>query len=234
MKTNNIYQGSELELFAHAKNWKDYWSSVIRPYLGSNVLEVGAGIGSITKLLARSGICWTCLEPDPQQANRIRTWCEQESINSVIVITGTLRMIPADRSYDTIIYIDVLEHIEDDRSEILKAYRHLSETGNLIILVPAHQCLYTAFDRSIGHFRRYNRPQLESLKPEEAVKKFSGYLDSFGLLASLFNRLLLRSSMPTKTQISLWDRRLVPLSRTLDRLLRYRLGKSLVVVWSRH
>ncbi|MCX6973191.1 MAG: class I SAM-dependent methyltransferase [Verrucomicrobia bacterium] len=233
MTTPETYIGNELEIFSHANNWRNYWASVISPYLGGTVLEVGAGIGATTKLLARPDIEWTCIEPDHEQAVQIRSWCDETHLSSVSVVTGTLQDLPSTLRFDTIIYIDVLEHIKDDRIEVNNAFNLINEGGNLIILVPAHQSLYSAFDRSIGHYRRYNRKQLEILKPNNAVQRMSAYLDSFGLLASLVNRLLLNSSMPTKAQVRFWDQRLVPLSRLIDRHIAYRLGKSLVIVWTK-
>ena len=81
-------------------------------------------------------------------------------------------------------------------------------------------CLGTIFGAAISRSRLY-----------EFQPVWLRYLDTAGLIASLGNRLLLRSAMPTEKQLGFWDRRLVPVSRTIDPLLRYRLGKSIVGVW---
>ena len=61
------YVGSELDLFAGVVNWKAYWAREIRPFVGGDILEVGAGIGSNTRLLDPGGAGrWVCLEPDPE------------------------------------------------------------------------------------------------------------------------------------------------------------------------
>jgi SAM-dependent methyltransferase len=233
MLTSEFYIGSELEIFARATNWKSYWTSIVKPFIGSRVLEVGAGIGSTTRLLAPLSIEWTCVEPDPIQAAEIRTWCERNNCSSINVITGTLKNVALNNRYDTIIYIDVLEHIRDDRTEVNNAIELLKEHGKLIILVPAHQSLYTSFDRSIGHYRRYDKMQIESIRPDKATQLISCYLDSLGLAASVVNRFLLKASMPTRSQILFWDKFLIPISRLIDRLIGYRLGKSLVTVWEK-
>jgi hypothetical protein len=62
------YEGSELEIFEHAVNWKRYWSSYVRPQLGNSVLEVGAGIGANTPYLNHGAAEWVCLEPDQAMA----------------------------------------------------------------------------------------------------------------------------------------------------------------------
>jgi 2-polyprenyl-3-methyl-5-hydroxy-6-metoxy-1,4-benzoquinol methylase len=216
-----------LELFQHAVNWKRTLRRHIQPHLRGDVLEVGAGIGGTTRNL-RSGreTSWTCLEPDPQQARRI-----QESGLDVAVCLGTLSDLPASQRYDTVLYIDVLEHIEDDRAEVHAAVGRLRPGGSLVVLSPAHPFLYSAFDKSIGHYRRYTRHMLRELRPPGAVEITSRYLDSVGLLASAANRFLLSQSMPSRGQIAFWDRVIVRASRILDPVCWYRLGKTILVVW---
>lgn len=225
-----VYEGSELDLFAGAENWRRYWTSVIQPFLGSRILEVGAGIGSATRVLGRSGMQWVALEPDPTLARRIG---DQKRELDLDVIVGTLSDVPVERRFDSILYIDVLEHVEDDTGEVDRASQFLDQGGRLIILGPAHQWLFTDFDASIGHFRRYSRRDLRALKPRGVTEVASGYLDSVGILASSANKLFLRSASPSRQQIQLWDRLMVPASRHLDRLARRSLGKSVFVVWQK-
>lgn len=226
------YVGTELDLFAGASNWRDYWASFVRPLLGEDVLEVGAGIGSVTRLLHVAGQRWTALEPDPELAQRTRAVLDADRIgNGVEVVCGSIDDLPVGRSFDTAIYIDVLEHIENDQEEVRRAFDRLRPGGRLVVLAPAHQWLFTPFDKAVGHFRRYGRARLRSLRPENGSEELAIYLDAAGLLASGANRVLLRSAAPTHQQIQLWDRRLVPTSRLIDPLLRHSIGKSVLVVW---
>ena len=101
------------------------------------------------------------------------------------------------------------------------------------MLSPAHPWLFTPFDAAIGHYRRYTRKTLAALAPPTLVQERLDYLDSAGLLLSLGNRLFLKSAHPTAAQILLWDRRVVPVSRVLDPLLRRRAGKSVLAIWRR-
>ena len=135
--------------------------------------------------------------------------------------------------FDVLLYIDVLEHIEDDRAELNLAAAKLKSGGRLIVLAPAHQWLFTPFDRSVGHFRRYNKRMLGELRPDGLELIALDYLDSAGLLASLANRCLLRQAMPMPWQIETWDRLLVPTSRLLDPPLRGCLGKSILGIWTK-
>lgn len=227
------YEGSELELFETATNWKAYWSSKIVAHVRGRVLDVGAGIGATAKLLASGHVdSWTALEPDPNLAERIEDAVRASRLpGSVTVRRGTLASIDASESFDTILYIDVLEHIFDDRGELLAATRHLKPGGHLIVLAPAHQWLYSPFDHAIGHHRRYSRQSLLAAAPDSLHATDCRYLDSVGMIASLANRLLLRSATPTMSQIALWDRVMVPCSRRLDPLFSGRLGKSVLGVF---
>lgn len=231
--TDYTYIGSELELFQAATNWKSYFRSRLAPYLGREVLEVGAGLGGTTRLLCRGEQQrWVCLEPDAQLTDRLTEAIEAGDLPSCCeAVTGTLEQVRPFPSFDTLLYIDVLEHIEDDREEVVRAAERLHPGGHLIVLAPAHGWLYTAFDRCIGHYRRYTRKSLASLTPADLTLVKLAYLDSVGLAASLGNRLVLHSSMPNRRQIRVWDKLMVPLSRVIDPILGYRVGKSVLGIW---
>lgn len=223
------YEGAELDLFEKAANWKAYWSGRIARYLRGDVLEAGAGIGANTALFtAHSFDTWTCLEPDAALASRIALPPGGRHHARI----GTTATLTSACQYDAILYIDVLEHIEEDAAELDRAARHLRPGGHLIVLSPAWPFLFSPFDAAIGHYRRYTRASLRAAARDTALNECEMiYLDCAGMLASAANRLLLRSAMPTLDQILLWDRRLVPLSRRIDRLFGEHLGKTIVGVW---
>ncbi|HVC56241.1 MAG TPA: class I SAM-dependent methyltransferase [Stellaceae bacterium] len=227
------YVGGELELFAEATHWKSYFGGVLRPFVGGRVLEVGAGIGSNIPFLCNERIrCWTSLEPDPALARRIDAQIAAGSLPlRCHVVAGTIASIAPGARFDTILYIDVLEHIADDVAELAGARRHLAPEGHLIVLAPAHGFLFSRFDAAIGHHRRYDRASLARLAPPGCRLIASPMLDSAGFFASLANRLLLAAAMPSPRQIAVWDKWLVPLSRHLDAALGHRFGKTVVAVW---
>lgn len=221
------YCGSELELFAEARNWKRYLFERIGPYLRGHVLEVGAGIGANTQAFAGADFTrWTCLEPDASLSARISLPGDRYE-----VLTGSLRDLPSNAGFDSVVYIDVLEHIEDDRGELESAAARLKSGGCCIVLAPAHQWLYTPFDRVIGHYRRYGRSQLAALTPDGLRLDRLECLDSAGLLASLGNRLFLNRSMPTARHIAFWDGFLIPISQRVDGLFGRFVGKSVLGIW---
>jgi hypothetical protein len=229
------YVGSELELFARAQVWKSYFRSHLQPYLHGDVLEVGAGIGATARVFtAGSFQRWTCLEPDRQLFTHLAETVGQFPRPERYRLThGMITDLDPKTLYDAILYIDVLEHIEQDGAEMARAANHLKPSGKLIVLSPAYQFLYSPFDAKIGHYRRYSLPTLRALTPRDCVIKRDFYLDSVGAAASLANRLLLKASLPTAKQITFWDRVLVRLSRIIDPVHFYSFGRSAIIIWSK-
>lgn len=230
------YAGTELELFESATNWKRYWSARVRPYLGARVLEVGAGIGANAPfLITPAQRRWHFLEPDPQLCAQIEArrtagllpaGCKTQA--------GVIDDVPPESRFDTILYIDVMEHVKEDAVEFAKAAERLATGGHLVILAPAHQSLFSPFDAAIGHHRRYSRASLRRVGAGGALRPIRiFYLDSVGLVASLANRFLLKSEMPSLSQIRFWDGAMVPMSRILDPLLMYTVGKTIVGIWEK-
>jgi len=224
------YLGNELELFKLAKNWKRYFSGKIQKFISGEVLEVGAGVGATTEVLKNKEFKkWVCLEPDPTLCSEMKDFFSSNSLlNSSTILNGTLEDVSS--KFDTILYIDVLEHIEDDSKEVHMAFERLNPNGNLIILVPAFNSLYSEFDKEIGHFRRYTKGMLFKLIPNGGNVQYFQYLDSLGFVASLANKFFLRQSNPKPSQIRFWDSFLVPVSKVLDKLFFYSFGKSLILV----
>ncbi len=235
--TDFRYPGRELEIFSEATIWKTYFRRQIAPYLGADVLEVGAGVGGSTRLLClprdRQGT-WVCLEPDAEMARLLAVKVQDGELPDCCqVMRGTLDELATDARFDSVLYIDVLEHIADDRGELHRAVDRLKPAGHLVVLAPAHPWLFSPFDQAIGHYRRYTRGSLRALAPDGLVAVRSVYLDSLGLLASAANRMLLSQSLPSPGQICFWDKFLVRGSRLADPLFGYSLGKSVLCVWKR-
>jgi SAM-dependent methyltransferase len=227
------YQGSELMLFAAARHWKRYVADMMAPYIGGRVLEVGAGLGANIPYLHHARVRdWLCLEPDGAMARSLEAKIAAGELPATCrVIAGGMDAVPPGETFDSILYLDVLEHIADDRAELAHAMRLLGQGGTLIVLAPAHRFLFTPFDTAVGHYRRYAKAGLLRAAPAAARLRRCRMLDSVGFFASLGNRVFLRSAQPTAGEIALWDRAMVPISRLLDPLLGYRFGKSVLAVW---
>ena len=217
----------ELTLFAQAVNWKRYWAKSISKYVHGSVAEVGAGLGANAPFLLNENVTkLTLIEPEEKLFSLLSA---REYSEGVDKLHGTLR--ESRGVFDTIVYIDVLEHIKDDLLETSCAYDHLTKGGHLVILSPAWPFLYSPFDRAVGHHRRYTRASLRASVDSRLETVSEIYLDSVGLLASLANKLLLRASAPSDAQVKLWDSLMVRMSTMLDPMLCYTAGKTVVGVY---
>jgi SAM-dependent methyltransferase len=227
------YPGSELQTFERAVNWKCYWSSKVRPYIRGNVIEVGAGLGASTKFLCeRHNAHWICLDPDPRFASHLANRINAGELPSCCqAVCGVLADL--DTRADTILYIDVLEHIERDEAEMHVAAALLNAGGRVVVLAPAFRWLYSSFDKAIGHVRRYTKADINRLTVPSLTPKTAFYLDSVGVFASLANRLVFHVAAPTPNHILLWDQTMVPISRCVDKLIGYHFGKTIIMVWQK-
>ncbi len=231
------YVGDELEIFALAKHWKNYFAAAIAPFVKREVAEVGAGLGATTLVLCDPTVQagWLCIEPDEAMATLLRQLRVSGRLpDRCAVHCGVIADLPIRQQFDTVLYIDVLEHIEDDQRELTDAASRLAMGGRIVVLSPAWPHLYSPFDRRIGHHRRYTKRSLTALRVNDLKVEQTFYLDSVGYLASLANRIMLKQSLPTRSQIAIWDRFMISASRVLDPLLMWSLGRSVVTVWSKH
>jgi len=228
------YIGGELELFSNAKNWSKYIYDVLLPYIHGNVIEVGSGLGTRTLQLSHLSKNWIALEPDESLCRISRTLLTPaDNFKNVEIYCSTLSEHQQNINPDVILYIDVLEHINDDISELKIAADLLKKGGKIIVLAPAHQFLYTDFDKAIGHYRRYNGMMLKNITPRAMKLTNLKMLDSAGLLASLGNKFILNSATPSLHQIKLWDSLLVRISRFIDVATDHKIGKTILAVYTK-
>ena len=227
------YSGEELELFAGAVNWKKYWSDEIEEFIGDLVVELGAGIGLTALTLSKRPYQnWTAVEPDHSMYKKLEVLGASGKFGpNYSLIHGTSQNLQRNSKFDTALYIDVLEHIEDDFGELRRISQYLAAGGRIIVVAPAHNFLYSPFDRKVGHFRRYNRKMLADRMPGGMIMERLCYLDSAGLIASAANKLLFRSENPTYKQIKIWDRYMVRASRWIDPVIRHKMGKSIIAIF---
>lgn len=229
------YPGQELRLFEAAKNWKGYIAEQLKEFIRGDVLEVGAGISETTPYLMSDQVStWVCLEPDAELLKIVQQRIERGELpDNCSAMGGTLDQLPANKTFDTVIYIDVLEHIEKDREEMLRAADVLTPGGNLIILSPAYQWLYNAFDREVGHCRRYTKSSLQAIAPDALELRRLFYMESAGIFLLMINKFLFRRRYPARITVRFWDRIMIPISKLADRITRHTVGKTIIGIWTK-
>ena len=221
------YIGEELENFSIATFWRKYTLSKVDKFLkDKKVLEVGAGTGSFSELIINKCESLTILEPDDNFFEFLKK--KFYGYKNVKVVHGTIDNL--NEKYDAIIHFQVLEHIKDDNSEILKNLSLLKNCGYLLICVPSFMSLYSKFDKSIGHYKRYIKKDfLEFNLGNSKIKKMF-YIDSVGYFIYRLFKIFIDSEKPNKFMIFIWDKFFIPVSYLFDKLIFYKIGKNLIVI----
>ena len=228
-RTKKLYLGKELESMNFAVNYHLWILNLFKPYLGLRVAEVGAGNGSFSKLLLNTNIQHLhCYEPSPNLLPALQKNLEKESRVSIVndVFNAETPICP----FDAIVYVNVLEHIEEDLQELINARQALAKGGKLMIFVPALPWLYSEFDKSIGHFRRYTRNGLNDIvsKAGYTVLKIH-YFDMLGVIPWYLNFTLLKRTL-NNSKVALYDRVAVPVSQHIEKLMLPPIGKNLLLI----
>jgi len=145
-------------------------------------------------------------------------------------INGFFDKEKASECFDSVLYVNVLEHIEDDASELASVRIALAHEGHLLIFVPALPCLYSEFDRQIGHFRRYTKKNLVELTTRAGFSIVKArYFDLAGIIPWYINYTLLKNTM-SGGSVSLYDRLVVPAMRIFEGLVPLPIGKNVLLV----
>ena len=224
------YPGKELEIFDNATIWRKYVHSLTKKYFKDNFLEVGAGIGSFTTNYFTNFKSVTLCDLDNENIKILKAKFDQNKNITVV----DKRINELEGKFDTIIYLNVLEHIKKDIDEINSAIAKLNPEGHLIILVPAHQKLYTKFDKAIGHYRRYNLNFFKENKFSNVEMKELIFLDFFGYILYFFNKIFFKEEVyPSKLKIFIWDKIFTPITIFLDYIIRYKFGKNIMCVYKK-
>ena len=219
------------ERFDSANFHIKYCLRFIKRYLKGNILEVGAGCGSFTKNYFDKidNINITLTEPDKKNYHDlIKKFQDKKNIEAVDQSIDKIN-----KKFDTIMYLHVLEHIKDDVREIKNAIEKLNPGGMLIIMVPAHQSIYSRLDKEVGHFRRYEKDFFPKKLYSLNRVNFK-FLDSMGYLLYFLNKIFYKKEIcPSKAKIFIWDKIFMPFTMIIDFLFRYKIGKCILAVYKK-
>lgn len=223
------YSGRELEAMSFAYNYQKWIIDEFEPYFGRNVVEVGAGVGNFSSMLLKTNLHHLyAFEP---ASNLYLSLCKRMKGQSrVSLINEYFEAGLSPAVIDSILYVNVLEHIEDDRAELAKTYQALSSGGYLLIFVPALQWLFSEADTRVGHYRRYYKTNIEELVVNTgfSITK-SRYFDLAGVLPWYVNFVILKHSF-NAASISLYDRVVVPPMRIFEKFIKPPVGKNILMV----
>ena len=234
---DNTYGGRDLEAMSFAHNYHKWILEIFAPYLGVSLVEVGAGTGSFSEMiLDRSPASLALVEPSKEmyslliaRIGRLQTTARIQTYNEVFSLVAG--KIQSEQRPDSIIYLNVLEHIKDDVAELTVVHKTLAPGGRLFIFVPALRWLYGSFDRQIGHFRRYTRRELHQ-KCEGvgfSILK-SKYFDSAGIFTWWLKYRLLKSQGIEPVAVKLYDKLVIPPLKRIESLISPPIGKNILLI----
>ena len=226
------YIGKDLEAMSFAHNYHNWILALIKPWLKGSVAEVGAGMGNFSRLLLGCEVeCLTAFEPSKEMysalVNEIGSDPRATAVNDFFTHKSSAG------GFDSIVYINVLEHIQEDCNELAEAWNSLRSGGHLIVFVPALSWLYSPLDREVGHFRRYNRTGLEKKVASAGFElMLSHYFDIAGILPWYVNFVLLKRSIG-RGSVSAYDQFVVPIMRRVEGVVTPPVGKNILLVAKR-
>ena len=221
------YDGWELKFFDKSKNFRNYQLQLIKKFIKGYVAEVGPGNGMNASSYIKYPKKIDLYEPTRKLYLQLKKSFKKKNK----VSTYNKKFIAQKEKYDSVLYLDVLEHIKDDKNEIIKAIKSIKKGGYLIINVPAYSHLYSKFDNDVGHHKRYEKKDIRIiLKGLEFKKVDLTYYDSIGYMLSLLSKLTSSDyKKKFEQKIKVWDF-LIPLSKKIDYLISNLFGKSLLVI----
>jgi len=223
-----------LKAIKDADAFNSWMYSQIAPFVESPVLEIGSGIGNISKCCLADGHSLTMTDIRSEYIDFLKDAFSERT-------EDILQLDLVDENFDqnyssyigrfkTVFALNVIEHIEDDNRAIQNATKLLCDGGKLIILVPAHAILYNKLDSNLFHFKRYGFRDLSKLMETsplklEIIKGFNG----LGIAAWVYGGLFSRKGVIAGGDMKFYNR-LVPIAKWVDKITFFKLGLSLIAV----
>lgn len=215
------YGHSILSDLSRARRFNEWMAREIVPHLGRRILEAGAGIGNLSRHLPKRELL-LLTDVEPQYLTMLEDAWRGNALVGVAKFDLTSDADAAalrERQLDTVVCLNVLEHIEDDAATLRRLRSLLAPGGRLVLLVPQHRWLFSAYDRALGHFRRYDRAGLRSLVESCGfrVSRLRGF-NALAILGWWVNGRLLGRTKIGRVQLKLFDL-CVPLMRLAETIL---------------
>lgn len=227
---NDLYGHSILHRLAQTHRFNRWMADTIREWIGDNVLEIGAGIGNLTaKVLPRHS--YTASDIDPLHLEFLKTRFSQSNRVTVreLNVEDAAATDGLENRFDTVICLNVVEHVERDEQALQNINRTLMPGGNAIILVPQGPWLYGSLDKALDHYRRYRRDDLiDKCKRAGFAIEHVFSFNRVGVFPWFFNGRILRRRNFSKFQLKIYDS-FVWLWKLIDRWLPWR-GLSIIVI----
>ncbi len=223
--------GAELDALTLAHN---YYRSILThfaPYVGKRTVEVGAGIGTFSDFLLKYTEVseLTLVEPADDLFQVLKNRFPGET--HVKVVHAHVEDLPGSLAADSVVLVNVLEHVEDERALLQAIHKILRPEGALLVVVPALPRLFGTLDESFGHYRRYTKPALGESVLRAGLQLVRLRYFNFPGVATWFlaGRVLKRRTLHPQ-DIRLYERWVVPWISRLERRWEPPIGQSLIAI----
>lgn len=229
------YDGADLDALQHLVHYPNWIMDYLSPIAHGDILEVGPGLGGLSRRLRMNADSLDLLEPSRRHADLLADcFCADDKVR-VLPLSIEAFSVDAPRGvYDTVVAVNILEHVEDDQSALDTFFRVLRPGGYLFLFVPALRFLFSEFDRRIGHFRRYHREELQrQVEGARFVVESIRYFDVCGIMPWWVTNTVMGSTQINPRLARWYDRLVVPVSRRVEHWVAPPLGKNIVVI-ARH
>jgi SAM-dependent methyltransferase len=224
-----------LEVIAKASRFNKWMYTEIKPFLKGNVLEIGSGIGNISRFIIEDGFIVSLSDYNPAYCSILtRNFSRYPNVKAIHAIDllqpdFEITYSSLKESFDSIILLNVIEHIADDKKAISNCRYLLQKKGQLVVLAPAYQWLYCKFDKELGHFRRYSLSGMRSLIADQGFEIIHQRHFNFAAIPGWFiSGKLLRGKTIGSNEMSFFNT-IVPLAKLLDKLVLGKTGISTIV-----
>ncbi len=236
---NNMAGLETLQSIQHADRFNAWMHAQIKPFCKGNVLEIGSGIGNISKFLILDGFSTTLSDYNGNYCDILsEKYNDKPNIKNIL----HLDILDADfdnkyaklfATFDTIIGLNVIEHVDDDTTAIENCKKLLAHNGVIIMLVPAYNWLFNGIDTALGHFRRYNKNTVSNLFAKTQLQtKHMHYFNASAIGGWFISGKIFKNSVIKQNQMKIYNR-FVGLFKFIDVCTFNRIGISLIAVASK-
>lgn len=226
------FQTEVLEIARSAQNYRKWICRLTFPFLGDNAIELGSGLGDHAAEWLKMGTKRiTLLERSAIRVDALRRLFANDTRVEVQEVDSDNKIGLDESSYSCFISLNVLEHLNDDKAIFDTAYRVLQDDGLFVAFVPAHNFLFSRFDKNIGHLRRYSKNLMRNRMIDAGFEVEEIRSVNFaGWFTWLIGMRMLRLSPKDGALLTIWDRVIVPLSSVSERLITPPFGQSIIAI----
>lgn len=217
-----------LEIMKKANNYNKWIYDNIKNDIGISILEIGSGIGAMTKFIDNNSVC--CVDINSKHIRYLNKKYIRYPNISVVKTDLSKRKHKISKTFDTVICINILEHVKDDKLMLSNIYSLLENNGRLILVLPAYSKLYGTIDKSDNHYRRYDKKDIEDflLKFGYKIQRIQ-YMNMPGYLGWWYHGKFLKLKIHNENDIGLFNT-LVPLFKLIEKIIKPWFGLSLIVI----